>query len=61
MTSEGHSLVAVCGLLTAVTSFVAGQGLQGTQALVAAVLGLSNCGTQALVALRRTDSSQTRD
>ena len=46
--SRGCSLVAVCGLLTAVASLVAEHRLQAMQASVAAAHGLKTCGTQAL-------------
>ena len=39
--SWGYSLVAVCGLFTGVTSLAVEHGLQGTQASVVAVHGLS--------------------
>ena len=72
----GLSLVAVsmdCSLvvlrlLIAVASLVVKHRLQGEQASVSAVLGLSNCGSGAqqfwhtsLLALRYVESSQTRD
>ena len=38
--SRGYSLVAVCGLLTALASLVAEHGLQGAQASAAMVPGL---------------------
>ena len=44
----GLSLVAVCGLLTAVASLVAEHGLLGTQAPVVATHGFSRCGCWAL-------------
>ena len=40
----GYSLVAVHGLLTVVTSFVAEHGLQALQAPTVAARGLSSCG-----------------
>ena len=43
----GLSLVAVCGLLTAVASLVAEPGLLGTQAPVVATYGFSRCGSWA--------------
>ena len=45
--SWGSSLVVVCGLPIVVASLLAGHGLQGAQASVAAARVLSNCGTQA--------------
>ena len=50
---EGLPFVAVHGFLTAVAPLVAEHRLQAE--------GSSKCGTQALVALWHTESSQTRD
>ena len=46
--SGGYSLIAVCGLLTALASLAVDLGLQGTRASVLAARGLSSCGLQAL-------------
>ena len=48
MKTEGYSLVAVCGLLIAVTSLVVAHRLQGVWASVFAACGLSICGSRAL-------------
>ena len=45
---RGSSLVEVHRLLIAMASFIVKHGLQGTGASVAAVSGLSSCGSQAL-------------
>ena len=46
--SRGYCLVAVCGLLIAVASLVAEQGLRGVQASVVATPGLKICSSQTL-------------
>ena len=46
--SEGYSVVAVCGLLTAMTSLVSEHGHWDTQPSVVAARGSSSCGAQAL-------------
>jgi len=47
MASWGYSLVAVCGLLIAVASFVGEHGLWGSRASVVVACGLSSCGSWA--------------
>ena len=51
--SRGYSLVALCGLLIAMTSLVAEHELQSVQASVVVACGLSHCGTRAQLALCR--------
>ena len=46
--SGGYSVVAGCGVLTAVASLVAERGLQGAWISTAAACRLNSCGTQAL-------------
>ena len=46
--SEGYSVVAVCGLLTAMTSLVSEHGHWDTQPSVVAARGSSSCGSRAL-------------
>ena len=48
-------------LLIAAASLILGRGLQGVWASAVAALGLSSCGTWALVAPTHVESSQTRD
>ena len=43
--SRGYSLVALCGLLIAMTSLVAEHELQSVQASVVVACGLSHCGS----------------